>query len=1222
MRLDFLARRRRTLVALTVVLILPLLLVWLVLPLWLRGFVETQASVQLGRQVTIRALRVNPLRLSAAIDGLAVAGAAKETAQPQLKLEHAEVNADIRSLFRLAPVIEAVELQGLQIQLARLADGRYDIDDVLARLKPAQARPDAEPARFALYNLRLTDGSIRFDDRPKGRVHEVRALQLGLPFLSNLEDAVDVKVEPHLAFQFDGAAFDTGAQATPFAHDRAGTLNLKTGDIDVTGWLPYLPADLPLRPVAGQLAVDLSVQFRMPPDANPQVVVKGELRAKGIRIADAAGSDWVRLKALSVQLADAEPLRRQIALGSVNVEGLDVMARRDEAGRLSWLQALAAGQEPASSEPAPAAVTPPWKLSVSRLALRDGGLRWQDESVRPASRLAMEGVQAELENLQWPPADGKPARLKAQARLSNGDRASLSGAAAPAWQATGEWTAAGGRLQLQGTAWPLGWAEPYLASRLKPRVDGRLGFDLAAVWQGAPGEQTPTLQLASLQVDDFRAAVAGDKQPALGWKQLRLADVTLDVTQHGLSLGELVWQQPVLRARRDAGGQIDLLQWWQAPGSEVQPPPKSGADADSAWHVQVKKAAVSGGRLAWQDAATREATPVSLELQALALELRDLGWPAAASSSARLQGSAQVSSGATSGPGRLSWQGEIGQSPWSWRGSTRIERFPVHAVAAYAGPLPVAVAHADLGWTGQVTARAESTGLRLALQGDARVGDLRLFPLAGSRGASGGDELLSWQVLELPKLRVEVVPGQAPKVEMGEGRLTDFYARLLVDEAGRFNLADLNATTSRAAAAPASAASAAPPPAPVAAASAPAFELSVAGLQLANGRVDFSDHFIRPNYSAALSDLGGRIGAFRTGTREMAPLELRGRVAGTAQLEIRGSVNPTAKPLALDVQAKASDLELAPLSPYAGKYAGYAIERGKLSMDVSYRIDADGHLDARNQIVLNQLTFGDRIESPDATKLPVQLAVALLKDRNGVIDLDLPIGGSLNDPEFSIGGVVLKLIANLLTKAVTSPFALLTGGGAEDLSQVEFVPGTARLAPNAAAALDKVARSLADRPGLQMTVTGAADPVSEREAIQAAWLDERLAAERRKEASGADVSASAPATAPSAWPAEERARLVRRLYADTKLPNKPRNVLGLAKDISPIEMEALLRASYLVSTDNARELALQRGLAVRDALIAKGLPSERMFLAAPKLRAAGEDEGHWSPRVQLSLATP
>ncbi|TXC65628.1 DUF748 domain-containing protein [Piscinibacter aquaticus] len=125
--------------------------------------------------------------------------------------------------------------------------------------------------------------------------------------------------------------------------------------------------------------------------------------------------------------------------------------------------------------------------------------------------------------------------------------------------------------------------------------------------------------------------------------------------------------------------------------------------------------------------------------------------------------------------------------------------------------------------------------------------------------------------------------------------------------------------------------------------------LAVGGVKLNNGRIDFSDRFIRPNYSANLTELNGSLGAFRTGSREMATLELRGRAAGTALLDVRGALNPTADPLALDIQAKATDLELAPLSPYAGKYAGYAIERGKLSMEVAYKIAPDGQLEARNQ---------------------------------------------------------------------------------------------------------------------------------------------------------------------------------------------------------------------------------------------------------------------------------
>ena len=263
-----------------------------------------------------------------------------------------------------------------------------------------------------------------------------------------------------------------------------------------------------------------------------------------------------------------------------------------------------------------------------------------------------------------------------------------------------------------------------------------------------------------------------------------------------------------------------------------------------------------------------------------------------------------------------------------------------------------------------------------------------------------------------------------------------------------------------------------------------------------------------------------------------------------------------------------------------------------------------------------------RSDSPDATKLPVLLAVALLKDRHGVIDINLPVSGSLNDPQFSIGGIIWKVILNLLGKALTAPFALLAGAGSDDLSLVEFKPGTPVINAAGGSAIDKVAKALAERPALKMTVTGAADPAAEREAWLSAALDARLAAEARREAvrAGAVATAASGASAPSPG-LDERLRLLKQVYKDTEIPNKPRNALGFAKDIPAAEMETLLKSRLIVDEEAMRELALQRGIAVRDALIAKGLPSERLFLAAPKLRASGEGDAAWTPRVQLSLST-
>ena len=193
---------------------------------------------------------------------------------------------------------------------------------------------------------------------------------------------------------------------------------------------------------------------------------------------------------------------------------------------------------------------------------------------------------------------------------------------------------------------------------------------------------------------------------------------------------------------------------------------------------------------------------------------------------------------------------------------------------------------------------------------------------------------------------------------------------------------------------------------------------------LQGGDVNFTDLFIKPNYSADLSEIGGSVLGLSSELNTTADVELRGRFAKTAPVEIKGKINPLIRNLFLDLAANVRDIELGPFTPYSGKYVGYAIEKGKMSFDVQYKIE-NRKLAAKNKLVLNQLTFGEKVQSPQATKLPVLLAVALLKDRNGVIDVNLPISGSLDDPKFSIGGIVIHIIFNLIEKAVTAPFALI-----------------------------------------------------------------------------------------------------------------------------------------------------------------------------------------------------
>lgn len=1191
------------------------LLAWLAVPPLLKSQAEQRLSALLGRQVRVGGVDFAPWALSITVRDLSIAGPGDGNGPEQLRVARLHADVSASSLWRRAPVVEALQIDAPALRLTRLPDGKLDIDDMLARLRPAPDAPPSEPARFALYNLRLTDGRLHVDDLAAGVQHNVQALQLGLPFLSNLPADVAVTVEPRLAFRLDGSPFDSGAQLLPFGPARHGSLRLSVDDVDLARWAPYLPASMPLRPGSGLLSADLVAQFGMGEQQQPQLKLQGEATLRGVEWLPAAGgtplAGW---KLLHVTLDDVQPLARRVVLGELSVEGLQLDVARDAAGRIDW-QTLTGGTKTAAVPASePAAGTPPaapWQLSLKSLRLADAQVNWRDATTAPAAALALNGLQLTAGPLDTAAAAPVPLQWSAQLGPIGQARSALfkgEGQAGPGAVALS--------LELQDL--DAAWLAPYVAQQLALPLAGKASAKLRLDW--AAGDQPRLLaDIGGLQLTDLRLGADGAGAAPAAWRSVSVTDGRIDLLGRSARIGTLAIDQPQLDLRRAADGSLSAMAWLRsAPAAATQPAADTAKPAP--WQLQLQNLQLTGGRLRWADAVPPAG--VALRLADLKLNASGLRWPADAQAAlARLTLSTQVADdrppreGRQPAPaGRIEWTGQANPQPLAAKGQLRVERLPVHALAPYVQTgLQLVLAHADAGWRGQVAVQQRSAGLEVDAQGDALLSDVQVQALPAARGGEG-DDLLNWQALQLTGLKLRSAPGAAPSLEIVGATLSDFYSRLVITEEGHFNLRDVAPPRVPAAGASAPAAAASAPEAEPAG---PGAQISVGRTKLVRGRIDFTDRFVKPNYSAALSDLTGTLGAFRTGSADKAALSLQGRVAGTGLLDINGELNPVARPLALNIRAKATDIELAPFSPYSGRYAGYAIERGKLSMDVAYKIEPDGRLDASNRLVLNQLTFGDRVESAEATKLPVTLAIALLKDRNGVIDLDLPVSGSLNDPQFTVFGLVWKILGNLLVKAVTAPFSLLTGGGGSDSSTIEFVPGTDRLAATGEASLGKVAQALADRPGLNLTVSGAVDAQVEQPAIRDALLEARLLAEHQRRVGRGATPAPPPTAA-------EREALLRRLYADTPLPDKPRNLVGLAKELPPADMEARLKAALPVTDDGVRDLAMRRGAAVRDALLARGLPSERLFLAAPKLRseaAAADSAPGPMPGAQLVLST-
>ena len=1242
---------------------------WLGVPPLVRWQAQERLSELLARPVTIGKVEFSPWNLQLGLHDVAVAAAAGAPTQvPQMRIGALRADFDARSLLHLAPVLESLQIDAPHLRLTRTAAGHYDIDDLLARLAPKPDAAPEKPQRFAIYNLDIRGGEFVFDDRPADRVHKLDALNLTLPFVSNLPADLQVKVEPRLAFVLNGEAFDSGAQALPFTPERSGTLSLKVPTLDLSPYLGYQPAALPVRVTRGKLHLDLGIDFAAPQTGQARAAIHGTLGIEGLAVTAPDGAALAELDKAALTLKEVRPFERKAMLGALEIEGLAAHVDRDEKGELSVARLLgpssaappaapASAASGAASVPAAPAAAPDaaWQIGLDKLGVSDSRVIWNDAAVRPHSAFVLSQLALEASQLQLPMAAPAPFTLQAVLRPQDKPDATL---ATVSIDGRASESAAEANVVLESVS--LAALAPYVSLAEEASISGTGAMRARLNWTAAAGgkPQQVVATIAELGLDKLKAGVA--RKSGKGGAEivevdrLTLAAATVDLAAARIAVDSIELARPDVKLERDAGGAWNVLALGGATPLAQDVRADVRAAASVAWQVALKDVRVADGRLAFNDAAPAAgAAPVRLDLDRLQLGAKDI----------RLDGarlvsepggelSARVRAANDREAGTLKWRGGFGLDPLRVRGAAQGQRLPLQAGQAYAPAVPgLRLDRADAGFAGNVALRQAAKGFDVDVDGDLKLSDLKLLsvPVSAAEKLSDADrELLSWQSFDLKRVKLALRPDAKPKLAIGAATLSDFFARLILSADGRLNLRDVTdrpvaASADAAASAPAATVSAAPAP-PAAAPRTLPFDLDLGGLDFVNGRIDYSDRFIQPNYSAALTDLNGRLGAFDSSGSEPATLRLDGRVAGTGDLVIDGKLRPGEVPRDVDIKAKASNVELAPLSPYSSKYAGYPIERGKLTLDVHYRIAADGKLQADHQLTLNQLTFGEHVDSPDATKLPVLLAVSLLKDANGVIDIDLPVAGTLSDPKFSLGGIIWKIIVNLLTKAITAPFTLLAGGGGHDMSVIAFDPGTSVPTADGEKTLDKVAKALADRPALKVTITGEADPQAEHAALLRAMLDARLAQEQRRESKPETGKAPGTATMPAITGAE-RERLLAAVYKETDLPNKPRNLIGMQKDIPAEQMEAMLLAHMSASPEAMRELAMQRGLVVRDALAAKGLAAERLFIGAPKMHAdaapasgaasgpgagsgaqtaqAGESKAGaaWTPRAKLDLST-
>jgi hypothetical protein len=269
--------------------------------------------------------------------------------------------------------------------------------------------------------------------------------------------------------------------------------------------------------------------------------------------------------------------------------------------------------------------------------------------------------------------------------------------------------------------------------------------------------------------------------------------------------------------------------------------------------------------------------------------------------------------------------------------------------------------------------------------------------------------------------------------------------------------------------------------------------INIEKISLENGNLSFIDYSIKPQFSMSISDVSGSINKISSQGSEPTDIVINAKIDGFTPVSISGKAEPLKKELFIDMNIQLNDLDLSPFSPYTGKFIGYNVRKGKLSLDLGYLIKSMS-LNADVNLLVDQFELGDKVDSKDAVKAPIKLGIALLKNRKGEIVIKLPVTGHLDDPEFKLRGIILKAIMNVLVKAATSPFSFIASafGGGEDLNYLEFSAGSSLLTDINKSKLDTIITSLDERPGIDVEIAGFVDSKNDMEMLLSKEFDRKV----------------------------------------------------------------------------------------------------------------------------------
>lgn len=882
-----------------------------------------------------------------------------------------------------------------------------------------------------------------------------------------------------------------------------------------------------------------------------------ELTLFNLRLGE-TGDEQLGFERLYLNLQWSSLWQRTLHLADVELDRLQSQVRFDEKGTLNLSQLFAL---PATEQEPEQPDSEPFALRVDRLQLADGALHFEDQRPQEPIDVQLDSLSFELFNFATRADDSANAALVANG--PNGARLE--------WQGQINLTpiASTGQLKVSNldlaTLWPYVRESTPLALR-----NGRLSFssqyrlDLtegtALVLEGVEAALSP------LDIDST------DGEPLLRLAQLQISQTSLDLAKQQVVIGQVRSQKLESWVVRERDGELNWQKLFASQPADAAADTAEQTAAETAdnneprpWQVLLNDVQLREYQLHLADRVPE--TEVSLELGPLAVDLKD--FDSLGTSPFQLEVNTGIGQ-----QGSLQAKGQLQLEPTSGTLAVQTKDIDLRLAQAYLSPFVHLELRSGLLSSALDVALTSSEPLAFEANGSAEITQLHTLDTIKNR------DFLRWQRLQLEGLHYR----HPQTLNIGSIKLQQPYTRFIINPDLTTNINDLLVEQPQGSTSETEE-------------TAEPLAIRIGGVDIQDGSANFSDLSLRPPFITAVQELNGSIGTLDNRQQSAASVDIKGKVDRYAPVSIVGSLTPFDPMQSLDIATRFKQVELTTLSPYSSKFAGYRIRKGRLDLDLHYRIQ-QGRLNAENKVVLEQLQLGEKVDSPDAVDLPIRLAVALLKDTKGTISIELPVQGNLNDPQFSVMPIVWQTLRNLVLRAAQAPFKFiggLVGGSQVDLSQIAFEPGTSELDHQARSALDTLVTALGERPALRLEVEGMSAP----EADGALLAEQRLEQEYQNtwysilQRRGDKVPASARELQ---VPEDDKAVLLEGIYRSRLKQQPPADWKVLDEAERAARMKDAMIEHWSDNQTLMRQLAQKRATSIKDYLVEKGLADQRIYL--------------------------